>query len=141
MTKRSEKPDRRWGIWRKYLYGWLTILFFLVSFALHWFFGWRTFVDDAAQQGQVPELSAYLNEMLRDMFENWQSEFLQLLWQVLGLAYFLYVGSPSSKESGDRVEAKIDALLRAHHGENAERIIAALDEQYLRHEGHAKPHQ
>ena len=36
-------------------------------------------------------------QMLRDTFENWQSEFLQLIWQVVGLAYFLYVGSPSSK--------------------------------------------
>jgi hypothetical protein len=30
-------------------------------------------------------------------FESWHSEFLQLLWQVCGLAYLLYVGSPQSK--------------------------------------------
>ena len=51
------------------------------------------------------------SDALRDTFENWQSEFLQLLWQVVGLAYFLYVGSPSSKENDDRMEAKIDALI------------------------------
>lgn len=27
---------------------------------------------------------SYVVEMLRDTFENWQSEFLQLLWQVVG---------------------------------------------------------
>jgi len=42
-------------------------------------------------------------KMLRGTFENWQSEFLQLLWQ-------LYLGSPSSHENDDRLEAKVDAL-------------------------------
>jgi hypothetical protein len=72
--------------------------------------------------------------------ENWQSEFLQLLWQVVGLAYFLYVGSPSSKENDDRMEAKIDELLRVSAGEKAEALIAALDERYMVTHGHAKPH-
>jgi hypothetical protein len=50
--------------------------------------------------------------MTRDTFENWQSEFLQLVWQVGGLAMLLWVGSPQSKEGDDRVEAKIDAILK-----------------------------
>lgn len=141
MPTSAEAPsDKQWGIWRKYRYGWLTIAFFVVSLGLHWFFGWRSFVDETAQHGETPQMAAYLNEMLRDTFENWQSEFLQLLWQVLGLAYFLYVGSPSSKESGDRLEAKVDALLRAQ-GAEGERIIADIDEQFLRGKGHAKPHE
>ena len=97
---------------KRYAYAWITIAFFLVSLGLHWMFGWYAFVDEAAQDGQSPELGGYLIEMGRDTFENWQSEFLQLLWQVVGLAYFLYVGSPSSKENDDRLEAKVDALLR-----------------------------
>jgi hypothetical protein len=28
---------------------------------------------------------------LRDTFENWQSEFLQLIWQVAGLSYLWYI--------------------------------------------------
>ncbi len=140
MPTSAEAPsDKQWGIWRKYRYGWLTIGFFVVSLGLHWFFGWRSFVDEATQHGEAPEMAAYLNEMLRDTFENWQSEFLQLLWQVVGLAYFLYVGSPASKESGDRLEAKVDALLRAQ-GAEGERIIADIDVRFLRHKGHAKPH-
>jgi hypothetical protein len=59
---------------------------------------------------------------------------------VLGLAYFLYVGSPSSKESGDRLEAKVDALLRARGPEGVQ-IIADIDKQFLRGKGHAKPHE
>jgi hypothetical protein len=126
---------------KKYAYAWITLGFFLVSLILHWFFGWKTFLDEAAQHGQAAELPAYFNEMLRDTFENWQSEFLQLLWQVVGLAYFLYVGSPSSKENDDRMEAKVDALLRLHAGtDRGQEIIDELDDRFMRHHGHAKPH-
>jgi len=124
---------------KKYAYAWITIGFFLVSLGLHWWFGWRAFVGDAAAHGQIPQTSEYFDEMLRETFENWQSEFLQLLWQVVGLASFLYVGSPASKENDDRAEAKIDALLH-FHGDKGRKIIEQLDEHFERHGGHAKPH-
>jgi len=139
-TNARAQSEKHWGAWRKYRYAWLTVAFFLVSLALHWYFGWRAFVDDAQQHHLAVEVSGYLDEMMRDTFENWQSEFLQLLWQVVGLAYFLYVGSPSSKESGDRLEAKVDALLKAQ-GAEGERIIADIDARFLRGKGHAKPHE
>jgi hypothetical protein len=125
---------------KKYAYAWITLGFFLVSFALHWGFGWGAFVGDAREHGQTPELSAYLIEMGRDTFENWQSEFLQLLWQVVGLAYFLYVGSPSSKENDDRMEAKMDALLELIGKERGLALIEEIDETHLRHHGHAQVH-
>lgn len=125
---------------RKYSYAWLTIAFFVVSIVGHWVFGWYAFVDEAAEHHQAAEWSAYLVEMGRDTFENWQSEFLQLLWQVVGLAYFLYVGSPSSKENDDRSEAKLDALIRLHAGDKADDIIADIDRRFLRTGGHAQPH-
>jgi uncharacterized protein DUF6766 len=124
---------------KKYGYAWLTLAFFLGSLLLHWYFGWKAFVDDSMEHGQTPQTAAYLAEMLRDTFENWQSEFLQLLWQVAGLAYFLYVGSPASKENDDRIEAKVDALLH-FHGEEGRRLIQRLDEHFLRVNGHPQPH-
>jgi hypothetical protein len=123
------------GIFRKYAYAWITVGFFLVSIGLHWWFGWYAYQDEATQHGQTPDTNGYLIEMMRDTMENWQSEFLQLLWQVLGLAYFLYVGSPSSKENDDRLEAKIDALLRITGGKEADALIAQLDDHFLRHHG------
>lgn len=126
---------------RKYGYAWLTLGFFLISLVLHWVFGWSAFVDEARDHGQPPEMAGYLHEMLRDTFENWQSEFLQLLWQVVGLAYFLYIGSPSSKENDDRLEAKVDALIRLRAGvDRGQQIIDELDKRFQRHKGHAKPH-
>ena len=127
-------------MFKSYAYAWITLGFFLVSFALHWMFGWKAFVDDQQALHQPVEVSGYLVEMGRDTFENWQSEFLQLLWQVVGLAYFLYVGSPSSKENDDRTEAKIDALLKLVGKEKGEKLIKELDEKFLRHHGHARPH-
>ena len=124
---------------KRYGYLWLTLAFFLISIGLHWYFGWHAFAQEAAEHGQDPQLSDYLNEMSRDTFENWQSEFLQLLWQVVGLAYFLYVGSPSSKENDDRMEAKIDALLRINAGEEGDKIIDSLDYHFERTSG-ATPH-
>ena len=125
---------------KQYAYAWLTAGFFLVSFLLHWTFGWFAFVDQQRALGQPVQGLAFLVELSRDTFENWQSEFLQLLWQVVGLAYFLYVGSPASKENDDRTEAKIDELLKLVGKEKGEALIKDLDEKYLRHHGHARPH-
>ncbi|MBB3237843.1 DUF6766 family protein [Phyllobacterium endophyticum] len=128
------------NVFHRYAYAWLTLLFFGVSIFLHWLFGWYAYVSETAEHGQSPIVSDYLVTMLRDTFENWQSEFLQLLWQVVGLAYFLYLGSPASKENDDRMEAKIDALIRLNGGEKAEKLLAEIDETYLRKHGHAQPH-
>jgi hypothetical protein len=140
VKQQTWETDMETGWLRKYAYAWLTVGFFIVSLALHWTFGWYAYEDEAAQHARQPDISGYLLEMGRDTFENWQSEFLQLLWQVVGLAYFLYIGSPSSKENDDRLEAKVDALLRLVGREEGERIVNALDEHYLRTHGHAQPH-
>ncbi|MES2493350.1 MAG: DUF6766 family protein [Pseudomonadota bacterium] len=140
VDAQNESRAARYGLLGKYAYGWLTLAFFLVSLALHWWFGWRSFVNDAQAHQQTAQVSEYLDEMMRDTFENWQSEFLQLMWQVIGLAYFLYVGSPSSKENDDRMEAKVDALIRLQAGERADALLHEIDEKFLRHGGHARPH-
>jgi hypothetical protein len=123
---------------KAYAYAWITLGFFLGSLVLHWWFGWSAFQDEAAEHGQSPEFNQYLVQMSRDTFENWQSEFLQLLWQVVGLAYFLYVGSPSSHENDDRLEAKVDALLH-FHGKEGRAVIVKLDKHFMRHPGEPEP--
>jgi hypothetical protein len=74
--------------------------------------------------------SEYTVQMLRDTLENWQSEFLQLVWQVAGLALLLHVGSPQSKEGDDRMEAKIDAILLAVEPKKGERMLEEIDRDY-----------
>jgi hypothetical protein len=117
--------------WMRYSYLWVTLAFFLISLIGHWIFAWYAYVNEALQHGQSPELAEYLIEVTRDTLENWQSEFLQLMWQVAGLAFLLYVGSPQSKEGDERMEEKMDAVLRAV-AKDGDGQVKALDKKYER---------
>jgi hypothetical protein len=118
--------------WKRYAYGWVTLGFFLISLLGHWVFGWFAYLNEQNSHGQPAPISGYVIEMSRDTFENWQSEFLQLLWQVGGLALLLYVGSPQSRESDERKEAKLDAILRRIDPVDAEKLIARIDRDFDR---------
>ncbi len=118
------------SVTKRYGYAWVTLGFFLLTIIGHWLFGWFAYADEQQAHGLPLETSGYLVEMLRDTFENWQSEFLQLLWQVGGLAFLLFVGSPQSKEGDDRVEAKIDEILRRLDPQGAESAIREIDDAY-----------
>ncbi len=72
----------------------------------------------------------YVIETTRDTMENWQSEFLQLIWQVAGLSFLWYLGSPQSKEGDDRKEAKIDEILNAVAKKDAKKLIARIESKY-----------
>ena len=128
----ERRPLREASIWRRYAYGWITGAFFLITIAGHWIFGWIAYVDEQRQHHEDVSVSGYVVQMSRDTFENWQSEFLQLLWQVGGLAFLLYVGSPQSSDGDRRQEAKLDAILRTITPTEAERLISEIDREYDR---------
>jgi hypothetical protein len=67
---------------------------------------------------------------VRDTMENWQSEFLQLAWQIGGLSFLWAVASPQSKSESDRVEEKIDVLIRKSDPENAQKVLKELEIKY-----------
>jgi hypothetical protein len=115
---------------KRYGFAWVTGGFFLISLIGHWVFGWFAFVSEQAQHNQPVQISEFLIQISRDTLENWQSEFLQLLWQVAGLALLLHVGSPQSKEGDDRMEAKIDAILLAVDKKRGDRAICEIDRLY-----------
>ncbi|TFZ05556.1 hypothetical protein EZ313_02475 [Ramlibacter henchirensis] len=118
------------SVWKKYGFGWITVALFLFSLVGHWLFGWVEFVQEQQAHNQPPEFMQYFVQMSRDTLENWQSEFLQLLWQVMGLTYFLYLGSPQSKEEDDRFEDKLDAILKRLDPQGADALIQQLDQKY-----------
>lgn len=119
-------------IFRKYSYFWITAAFFIFSLCGHWIFGWFAYVQEQGSDNKPVEFSEYATQMLRDTFENWQSEFLQLIWQVAGLALLIYVGSPQSKEGDERKEAKLDLIIRSVNPEKADEMINNLDTKYPR---------
>jgi hypothetical protein len=118
------------SIWKRYGFAWITGGLFLFTLVGHWIFGWLSFVQEQHAHSQPVEVSQYLIQMGRDTLENWQSEFLQLVWQVMGLTYFLYIGSPQSKEEDDRLEEKLDAILRKVDPVNADRLIGDLNKRF-----------
>jgi hypothetical protein len=66
-------------------YLWVTLWFFLISLAIQSIFAWFTYSEEQIEHNQAIQFSGYFSQTLRDTMENWQSEFLQLMWQVAGL--------------------------------------------------------
>ena len=111
-------------------YLWVTLILFILSLGLHWMFGWKAFVQEQQEHGQPAIVSEYVVEMMRDTMENWQSEFLQLIWQVAGLSFLLYVGSPQSKEGDERKEAKLDYIIKNLDPQNYQEVIKKFEQDY-----------
>jgi hypothetical protein len=119
------------SILKRYGYVWVTAVLFILSLIGHWTAAWFAYIDEQQAHRQPIEVQSYLIEVTRDTLENWQSEFLQLIWQVAGLSFLWYLGSPQSKEGDDRKEAKIDALLRMQ-GKEGIKVITTLDKKFPR---------
>ncbi|MGW4502247.1 DUF6766 family protein [Micromonospora sp. NPDC004336] len=110
---RAEGPPFRKPRWPKaYAFALVTGALFLVSWIGQFVFQAAVQSNEASQHGQSFAWAEFLPQFLASTFENWQSEFLQLIWQAAGLALFYYWGSSQSRESDERIEAKLDALLR-----------------------------
>jgi hypothetical protein len=118
------------SIWKRYGFFWVTAALFLITLSGHWIFGWYAYVNEQVAHQQPVQFGDYTIQMMRDTLENWQSEFLQLVWQVAGLALLLHVGSPQSKEGDDRMEAKIDAILLAVEPQKGDNVIKEIDKEY-----------
>ncbi|MEU4775827.1 DUF6766 family protein [Micromonospora sp. NPDC023644] len=110
---RAEGPPFRRPRWpRAYSFALVTGALFLLSWIAQFVFQAAAASNEASQHGQSFAWADFLPQFLASTFENWQSEFLQLIWQAAGLALFYHWGSSQSRESDERIEAKLDALLR-----------------------------
>jgi hypothetical protein len=107
-------PFRKPPWWVAYSFVIATGLLFLISWGLQFYFQAAEFAADAEAHEQGVFWSEFLAEFFASTFENWQSEFLQAAWTVFGLSVFYHWGSAESREQSDRLEAKLDRLLRRH---------------------------
>ena len=96
---------------KAYGFGLVTVALFLVSWTGQLVFQLVAVRNEAQQHGEPFSLADFWPQFLSSTFENWQSEFLQLVWQAVGLALLFLWGSSQSKESDERIEAKLDLLL------------------------------
>jgi hypothetical protein len=110
-------------VWRDYNLSIVLFVCFLVSWVLQAWTGWVKFAGEQHQHNQSPTVfgsDGYVWEFAAATFENWQSEFLQLLAMVVLTSFLIHRGSAESKDSNDRLEAKIDALQETVNRQSAE---------------------
>ncbi|WP_369061989.1 DUF6766 family protein [Caulobacter sp. 73W] len=80
------------------------IALFAISLLGHWVFGWRAAVEELQRHGQpMIGLLAYAGdpEFLSTVFENWESEFLQMSVYVVLTAMLIQRGSAESRAPDD----------------------------------------
>lgn len=106
-------PFRKPGPLKAYSFFWVTGAMFLLSWTGQFISQLQVEINDAIDHGMSFEWYNFIVQFAASTFENWQSEFLQLCWQSLGLAIFLHWGSSQSREGDDRLEAKVDQILEA----------------------------
>ena len=94
---------------------WVLLTMFLVSWALQTWTGWREFESEQQEHQQTAEVfgdDGYVWNWARATFENWQSEFLQVLVFVILTAYLVYKGSAESKDGDEEMQAALERIER-----------------------------
>jgi hypothetical protein len=114
MPRRSQ-PSRLRRLWRDYSLTIVVGALFFLSFVLHAIFGWWQYVADQANQGQPATLfgwDGYVIYFGEWTFQNWQSEFLEVLALIVLTAFLIHKGSHESRDSDDAMQASIDRIER-----------------------------
>jgi hypothetical protein len=96
---------------KAYGFALVTGALFLLSWGGQFIAQVATERNEAEQHGQSFQWGDFWPQFFSSTLENWQSEFLQLVWQAIGLSLLFLWGSSQSKESDERMEAKLDRLL------------------------------
>ncbi len=102
-------------IWHDFGLSIALVILFTVSLALQTWMGWNEFVAEQRDHGTQPQAfgeDGYIWRWGESTFENWQSEFLQIFWTATGLAFLYAFGSSESKDSDERLESKMDEILK-----------------------------
>lgn len=95
--------------------GYALVVLFIAAWVVHLFTGWQEFVVEQAAHGETAAVwgeNGYVWTWLARSYENVMSEFLQLAAFVVLTALLIFEGSAESKDSDDRLEGKVDVILR-----------------------------
>jgi hypothetical protein len=106
--------------WHDYSLGWVLLALFLLCWIIQSWTGWREFESEQRSHQAPAEVfgtDGYMWTWGKATFENWQSEFLQVLAFASLTSLLIYKGSPESRDNDDelkamlaRVEHKLDEL-------------------------------
>ena len=114
---------------RGYLY--VTNMFLAVTWLIHGITTFNQFVSEQNEHDQPVAMNLFWNEFIRQTMENWQSEFLQLSWQIGGLMILFAVASPQDRIGEERKEKILEKLLEVEMSkEDYHQFIKNLKEKY-----------
>ena len=114
---------------RGYLY--VTLMFFAITWLLHGITAYNQFIEEQYEHGQPVAMNLFWNEFIRQTMENWQSEFLQLSWQIGGLMILFAVASPQDRIGEERKEKILEKLLELEMSkDNYSQFMNNLKEKY-----------
>ena len=100
-------------LWRDYGLSIFVLALFLGSFVLHAIFGWLQYAADQKSHNDEATLwgdSGYVVYFGEWTFQNWQSEFLEVLVLIVATSYLIHKGSPESKDGDDEVKAMLQRI-------------------------------
>ncbi|HEU4430959.1 MAG TPA: DUF6766 family protein [Myxococcota bacterium] len=100
-------------LWSNYSLSIVLLCLFLVSWGLQTWMGWREFAAEQQQLGAAAQWlgqDGYLWAWGAATFENWQSEFLQLLTFVVLTTYLVHRGSHESKDTDEAMQRQLDRI-------------------------------
>lgn len=100
-------------LWRDYSLSIVLLTLFLISWAIQTWTGWREFVGEETRLGEIPLVfgeNGYVWSWAQATFENWQSEFLQLLAMAVLTSFLVHKGSAESRDGQDEMMERIIAI-------------------------------
>ena len=126
MPDPQAKPKQRRTFFQRYGLSVVLAFLFLISWGAQAVFQWFEVANEAEQHGTSVTVGDYVWSFGQSTFENWQSEFLQLLAFVVLTAFLVHVGSPESRDSDEETQAALERI-EAH--------VLALEAQLSRAAG------
>ncbi len=103
----AEETGRRRYPFGNYGLGIVLGLLFLLSWAGQFIAQLIETGDEARQHGQSFSRSEFWPKFFQATFENWQSEFLQLLTFVVLTTFLIHRGSAESRDTDDEIQAAL----------------------------------
>jgi len=92
----------------------------ILCLAIHFWLGWQAYISEQQDHQASATLSSYVVEWGRDVFENLQSEFLQLFFQFMLLAgAFEFLRIQAYEKDEEEVKEQLERIesLLIQHGE------------------------
>jgi hypothetical protein len=111
-TIRDERRSARVKIWPSFALGIVVCSLFFVVWMAHALVEWQKYADDQQEHGASPTAGGFVVQFGEATLQNWQSEFLEEFGLIVLTAAYLHRGSAESRDSEDRIEQKLDEVLK-----------------------------